>query len=216
MIHRMAFVSFMMLIAAAAIGAVSAPAPATVTPPDLERLMPEQFGEWSRVQLNAAILPAEAELEPGEAVAYRAYRDGAGRIVTLVAAYGPPLGDSVRLHRPESCYVAQGFAIRDRKVSKLKILGGVTPVIRLNTENTVRREAVSYWLREGRGYVDSAPGHELLSLRRGLSVQPDGALIRISSNGDGAAAFALHDDFVQSFTAALSPQAREVFLVSSQ
>ena len=137
MIARAAFVSLLMTLAAFAtafLGRADRPA---ATAPNLERLLPAAFEGWSQVQLTAAVLPQESALGPGEAVAYRAYEDATGRVVTLVAAYGPPLGDSVRLHRPESCYVAQGFVIRDRSVNALRFGEDVAAVIRLNTENAM-------------------------------------------------------------------------------
>lgn len=213
MIARMALVSA--IIFAVAFGATIARPPAVpvAQPPDIEGLLPDQFGDWTRISLGAAILPAEIELGPGEAVAYRAYRDQAGRVVTLVAAYGPPRGDSVRLHRPESCYVAQGFAINDRQVDHVRLGGIIAPIVRLRTENTTRREAVTYFLRDGDAYVAHASGHEMLNVKRGLQRITDGALIRLSSDGVSDAVFEMHSSFVREFTSALSPAAREVFLV---
>jgi len=211
MIVRAAFISAIMM--AVALGtALVRPPPVVVSSPDLEAMLPEAFGEWRRVKLGAAILPAEAELQTGEAVAYRAYRDHAGRIITLVAAYGPPLGDSVRLHRPESCYVAQGFAIAARSVKPLRLGDGTTPVVRLNTQNTTRNEAVSYWLRDGDAYIDHAYGRGVLDVIRGFSSASDGALVRVSSKGASKTAFDMHEDFMRAFVDALSPEARALLM----
>lgn len=215
MMLRAAFVGFLMALAAAATAALDRPAPATPSfAPDLDAMLPDAFGGWTRVDLAAAVLPMEVEIGPGEAVAYRAYRDNAGRIVTLVAAYGPPLGDSVRLHRPETCYQAQGFAILDRSVSRLRLGDDLAAIVHLDTRDPVRKEAVSYWLRDGDAYITSAPGHQLLFFRRGLAGPSDGMLVRVSSAGEGAAAFALHDRFMQALASALSPQARPLFVAA--
>lgn len=191
--------------------AMIAPAPAPLRPaPDLEALTPDAFGAWRRIAMTDAVLPAETALGDGEAVLYRAYEDAAGRIVTLVVAYGPPLGDSVRLHRPEACYVAQGFEILDRRVDGLT--AGSTPIrlVRLSTENALRKEAVTYWLRAGDAFTVNAPHHQLLAFGRGLDGPAEGALVRVSS--PGANADALHDEFLAAFAEALTPSAREVFL----
>ncbi len=212
MMARMAFVSAIIFVVAIAAAVVQPPPPVARPAPDIEAMLPDQFGDWTRIVLGAAILPSEIDLGPGEAVAYRAYRDQAGRVITLVVAYGPPLGDSVRLHRPESCYVAQGFSISNRQIGQINVGEGLAPVVRLKTENTTRREAVSYLLRDGDAYVGHVSGHEILNIKRGLRSVSDGALIRVSSTGASDAVFDVHSAFLEAFTGALSPTARAVFL----
>lgn len=216
MLARAIFLSVMMVAASVATALVRPAAPSKVASPDLESMLPSAFGEWKEIKLGEAVLPAEIDLGPGEAVAYRAYRDRVGRVVTLVAAYGPPLGDSVRLHRPESCYVAQGFAIESRSVAPLPLGASLAPIIRLETQNTTRAEAVSYWLRDGDAYVDQAIEHGLLELMRGVSAPSDGALVRVSSTGAGKAEFDAHSRFLQEFADALSPEARALLTTDSQ
>lgn len=216
MMARMAWVSAIMFAVAFGAAIVQPPSAPTVPDRDIEALLPDHFGDWTRIGIGRAILPAEIELGPGEAVAYRAYRDRAGRIVTLVAAYGPPLGDSVRLHQPESCYVAQGFAIADRQIHQITIDGLTAPIVRLRAESSTRREAVSYLLRDGNAYVEHVSGHEILNIKRGLRSYSDGALIRLSTAGRSETIFELHSTFFEEFTSALSPAARDVFLAHSQ
>jgi len=212
MAFRVIFVSLLMVLTALSAAQLS---PVAVTPaaaPDLEAMLPDEFGGWRRTPLGAAVLPAESELGPGEAVAYRAYQDDLGRIITLVAAYGPPLGDSVRLHRPESCYVAQGFAIVDRTVGAIETSGGKTPVVRLAAQSPSRKEAVTYWLRSGPGFVTSAPESQLIVLRSGFGKPLDGALIRVSTIYGGDPLFDAHERFLREFAAALDDDARALFL----
>lgn len=189
--------------------------PAAVRPdaaPDLEAMMPEAFGEWRRIELSDAVLPQEAELKAGEAIAYRAYEDGLGRVITLVAAYGPPFGDSVRLHRPETCYVAQGFAIRSRNEGEIDAAGRRAPIVNLDTESPSRREAVSYWLRNGPGFTTKASDNGLQRLKRGGAGASDGALVRVSSINSHAPQFDLHRQFLIEFAGALRPEARRTLL----
>ena len=179
--------------------------------PNLEAMLPDEFGSWQRVEIAQAVLPAESELGPGEAVAYRAYRDDLGRVVTLVAAYGPPLGDSVRLHRPEKCYVAQGFEIIARSESVIAARGRSVPVINLDTQSPSRREAVSYWLRDGDAFTTKSIDNGWRRLKGGSGLL-DGALIRVSSVSGDAPRFDLHEKFLADFSAALSPDASAVLL----
>ncbi|MFZ5616275.1 MAG: exosortase C-terminal domain/associated protein EpsI [Pseudomonadota bacterium] len=180
--------------------------------PDLEAMMPEAFGEWRRIDLSDAVLPEETELKPGEAIAYRAYEDELGRIVTLVAAYGPPFGDSVRLHRPETCYVAQGFAVRSRSEREVDAAGRRAIVINLDTESPSRREAVTYWLRDGRGFTTKSSDSGLMRLKRGASAPADGALVRVSSINSQEPQFDLHRRFLTEFAAALGEDAQRTLL----
>jgi EpsI family protein len=204
---RASFIAVLMALASAATAVVTPRASGPAAPaPDLDAMLPEAFGVWRRVPLADAVLPPEAELGPGEAVAYRAYTDDLGRIVTLVAAYGPPLGDSVRLHRPETCYGAQGFAINARAVGA----AGAIPVVNLDAQNSSRREGVTYWLREGDDFSVRAADSQWRRLTRGFGAAADGALVRVSSISADRPQFDLHTEFLAGFTAALGPDARRL------
>jgi EpsI family protein len=207
---RTLLVAALMMAVAAGTAAVKPKALPAAAPPDLDSLLPEAFGEWRRAAIPDAVLPQELDLAPGEAVAYRAYRDAAGRVITLVVAYGPPLGDSVRLHRPESCYVAQGYEIRKRTIATLSLNGGEAAVVRLAARSPTREEAVSYWLRSGASLV-TGPASVQMQIFRGDS-HLDGALVRVSSSGSDPFLFDLHAGFLTSFAAALGPEGRQVLL----
>ncbi len=207
-LSRSLFLAVLMALAGAGISAVRPAEPRALAAPDLDAMLPDDFGRWRRVPLSDAVLPAETRLGPGEAVAYRAYADDLGRLVTLVAAYGPPLGDSVRLHRPETCYGAQGFAISARAVADA---AGV-PVVTLDAQSPARREAVTYWMREGEAFTVRARDSQWRRLTRGLAPAPDGALVRISTTGGERPQFDLHREFIEDFTNALPPDTRRLLL----
>ncbi|NWG70781.1 MAG: EpsI family protein [Parvularculaceae bacterium] len=211
---RTLFVAALMLAVAAGVASVKPRAPGHVAAPDLEALLPEAFGEWRAAPIPDAVLPKELDLTPGEAVAYRAYRDSAGRLVTLVVAYGPPLGDSVRLHRPESCYVAQGYEILERTIEALSLGGTRAEIVRLAASSPTRDETVSYWMRSGSDFV-THPAAAQFQAFRGLS-HPDGALVRASSPGQDGALFDIQARFLAEFAAALGPEARRVLLGSRE
>lgn len=210
MLWRAAFIMLLML--AVSIGAATvtpSPAKESYAAPALNDMLPDEFGEWRRMPLASPVLPQETELKAGEAVAYRAYRDRLGRVVTLVVAYGPPLGDSVRLHRPEVCYRAQGFDVESSAISMLGGSADDISVVHLQTRNTLRSEAVTYWLRYGARYSTAN------SLASALSGRSDGALVRVSSTGRGATEFNMHKGFLRSFYDALEPSARELLTVTA-
>ncbi|MEK7264976.1 MAG: exosortase C-terminal domain/associated protein EpsI [Pseudomonadota bacterium] len=208
---RVAFIAGLMVLTGLSTASVKPASPVTAAAPDLETLLPDDFGPWRRAEISQAVLPAESELGPGEAVAYRAYRDDLGRIITLVAAYGPPLGDSVRLHRPEKCYVAQGFEILSRSESRIGARGRSVPIVNLDTQSPSRREAVSYWLRDGDAFTTQSSDNGWRRLKVG-SAPLDGALIRVSSASGDAPQFELQEKFLTDFSAALSPDAAAILL----
>ncbi len=204
---RIGFIALLMALSSAATAIVTPRASAVAAPaPDLDAMLPEAFGVWRRVPLAGAVLPPESNLGPGEAVAYRAYADDLGRIVTLVAAYGPPLGDSVRLHRPETCYGAQGFAINSRDIGA----AGAIPVVNLDAQSSARREGVTYWLREGDDFSVRAADSQWRRLTRGFGAAADGALVRVSSISADRPQFELHQEFLNDFAKALGPEARRL------
>lgn len=204
---RTGFIALLMALSSAATAIVTPRASAVAAPaPDLDAMLPEAFGVWRRVPLAGAVLPPESNLGPGEAVAYRAYADDLGRIVTLVAAYGPPLGDSVRLHRPETCYGAQGFAINSRDIGA----AGAIPVVNLDAQSSARREGVTYWLREGDDFSVRAADSQWRRLMRGFGAAADGALVRVSSISADRPQFELHQEFLRDFAKALGPEARRL------
>lgn len=215
MMARAVFIAIIMAATAAGAGFIRPSAPPPAISPDLTALTPDRVGEWRALALSGAILPAEIDLEPGEAVQYRSYADAAGRILTLVVAYGPPLGDSVRLHRPESCYVAQGFRINSRQTQALAIGDRNVRMVTMQTQKSLRREAVSYWLRDGDDYVTSAPARQLLAFKRSSTGRADGALVRVSSNGADDRAFERHQDFLTALQAATSEEAQTLIFAAA-
>lgn len=208
---RIIFIAGLMALTALATARLNPRTEIAGAAPNIEEMLPEEFGAWRRVEISQAVLPAETELGPGEAVAYRAYRDDLGRVVTLVAAYGPPLGDSVRLHRPEKCYAAQGFEILSRSDGVIAMRGRLIPIISLDTQGPSRREAVTYWLRDGVNFSAKSSDHGWRRLKNRKELA-DGALLRISTIYGEAPQFDLHEEFLKDFSSALGPEASSLLL----
>lgn len=209
---RMVFVAVLLALTAGAAAFVRPVPTAPGAPPNLEALLPEEFAGWRRIALSDAVLPAETDLKPGEAVAYRAYADTLGRVVTLVVAYGPPLGDSVRLHRPETCYTAQGFEILAQGRSTISVAGQEIAIVDLDTKSPSRRESVSYWLRDGDAFTTRASDSGWTRLRHRAAQPLDGALVRVSTISADAPQFDLQRDFLTSFADSLGPDGRRTLL----
>jgi EpsI family protein len=181
----------------------------------LERMVPRAFGEW---QVDTRVMPLQVDAATQARLDKiysqtlgRTYVNRNGERIMLSIAYGGDQGDNMGVHKPEVCYTAQGFTVRDGRQDRLDTGLGVLPVKRLFAVAGARQEPITYWITVGRKATMPGVDQRLQELRYGLSgTVPDGMLVRVSSiNGDAAAAYALQDQFVRALLAALEPRARE-------
>ena len=77
--------------------------------------------------------------------------------VMLALAYGVNQRQEVKIHRPELCYVSQGFKLLERSQVALSAAQAALPVRaqRMLVQAPGRAEAVSYWIRIGDMYSTS-------------------------------------------------------------
>lgn len=189
-------------------------APGTAPVPDLEAMFPAAFGTWRpdpagvRVITNPEI---EATLDRlYSAVLTRTYVDDSGARVMLAVAYGGDQGDTLRVHRPEVCYYAQGFEVVSAESATLAMDGATLPVRRVVARLRARVEPVTYWITVGDRPVAGSLGEKLAQLRYGLTGKvPDGVLVRVSSiNRQVEAGFDLNAAFIRDLVAAMDAPAR--------
>jgi EpsI family protein len=156
---------------------------------DLEKMIPRAFGDWTEVKTAAIqidLSPRDGEErstnQPYDQTLMRSYVRKDGAMVMLAVAYGRTQRQEVKIHRPELCYVAQGFDIGRKELVDLD-LGGRSnlPVYRLVTHNDRRTEPVTYWIRIGDKISTSAWQSRWRILVEGLHGRiPDGILVRVS------------------------------------
>lgn len=160
---------------------------------DIGTIIPEAFGNWRRF-IGGQVLspPAEGSL------ADQLYADTVQRIyhddsdaspIMLLVAYGPAQSDLLQLHRPESCYPAFGFTIRDRALFSMpmRAVQGAPdiPAVKLTATLGGRIEDVIYWARLGELLPQTAG--EQRSDRLRIAMQgyvADGVLVRASAIRD--------------------------------
>lgn len=199
---------------------------------DLDALVPAELGAWREVR---AAVP-QVDLTPrrqGEArerttddpydqTVMRTYARADGAGIMLALAYGTRQRQEVKIHRPELCYVAQGFAV---------VPGGAVPIVfedgravtatRLVARSDRRVEPVTYWIRIGREITTSALDSRLAILREGLKGRiPDGVLVRVSSayalaDAGTGRAYEAHDDFLRALVGAIEPRGRTILLADA-
>lgn len=183
---------------------------------DLETLIPKQFGEW---KIDETIVPLIANPEQQALInkiynqtLTRTYVNPNGDRVMLSIAYGGDQTDSLALHRPETCYPAQGFQIlKSPTISSFSTGEGSIPVKRLVAAQGQRVEPITYWTTVGDTVAVNGLKWKLQQLKYGLTGKiPDGLLFRISSiQGDDAKAYHIQDAFARDLLKALPPSGRQ-------
>lgn len=157
------------------------------TAPALARIVPLRFAGWRATDGGpAAVSPYSPDLIGTSGVQYndvvtRTYRDEGGRSVMLVLAYKQHMEQENKVHRPEICYVAQGYRLADQRRDDVAIAGRTIPVAYFLGRGVRRDEQVAYWIRSGGEVVSNGWGLRLSILRAALhGVIPDGLLVRAS------------------------------------
>lgn len=183
---------------------------------DLEKVVPESFGDWRILRSGGVVLPDPGVLANLQRLytqtLSRAYVNSRGNVVMLSIAYGDDQRASLAVHYPEVCYPAQGFQVRSNRVDTMTTPHGVLPVRRLETELSRQRfEPVTYWITIGDRISLGGFERRMIELEYGLQrVIPDGLLFRVSSiNRDSAQAFREQDAFTRDLLAVLPPASRQ-------
>lgn len=180
------------------------PQPAPSDPhPELASLIPQQFADWKQeLHSPLTLIAPDARAEQQrlyEQTLARVYQDERGERIMLSVAYGRrQRGNELQAHRPEYCYLAQGFEIRAMQDSELVLANRVLPLRQLLAVQPQRSEPISYWMTVGDQPTLPGIGRKWLQLRFGLQgVVPDGLLVRISSlDRDSARAHARQQRFI--------------------
>lgn len=186
----------------------------------LNDIVPSNFNGW-------VIDPSVRVIQPNEEgdlksrvydqTLSRGYRDEGGNLVMVVIAYGHNQSDALQLHRPEVCYVANGFKIISNKRYDVKLTSysGISiPSLRLVALSSNRPEIVTYWTRVGDKLPTSNLRRQYEKLKYGLSGKiPDGVLVRVSTISDKPEeAYELQDKFINDLIDIIDKENLEFFL----
>ncbi|MBC7285128.1 exosortase-associated protein EpsI, V-type [Hoeflea sp.] len=182
----------------------------------LESAVPKVLGAWRAVPAGGIVLPPQSDLSQRlyNDVMVRGYQNG-GAVVMLLLAYGAVQGESMQMHRPETCYPASGFGIRSAQLVQLPLAGGHAIGAKfLDTESTVRKEQVLYWTRVGEHFPTSQLSQRWAVLQENLAGRlPDGILVRTSTVASGPkAAFPVLRSFAAAMIANAPAPARRLLV----
>ena len=197
----------------------------------LAAAIPTQFGDWREVESDVTqVSPTDTQdaardiNNPYDEIVMRTYSNSKGEIIFLALAYGGRQRQEVKIHRPELCYVAQGFKLIQRSPITLENPQSFRPVRaeRMLVQAPGRTEAVSYWIRIGDIYSQSAWLTRYYIFKQGIRGRiPDGILVRVSQivNDPGQVdnqLFSRQEAFVADLTQAMAPRSRRLLLVQPQ
>ncbi|HOY86667.1 MAG TPA: EpsI family protein [Methylotenera sp.] len=169
---------------------------------NLESLIPKQFGQWKIDETisNGIVNPEVAnqlDIIYNQTLS-RTYRNENGQLVMLSIAYGGNQSRDFQVHRPETCYAAQGFKIESKVKGLLSTPAGDIPVMRIVANQGQRVEPITYWIRIGekplRGNLEQGFARLFYGLQGKVA---DGLLFRVSSlSSSSAEAYNIQSKFV--------------------
>lgn len=182
----------------------------------LSEIFPQSFGEWREdpQRLIEVVDPQTRELLDRiySDTLDRRYIDKSGYEIMLSVAYGTDqrLRNSLAAHKPEVCYPAQGFSIRDKQPVDLKTRFGTIPAVHFFATLNARQEPVTYWFTVGQTAPHPGLQRRWIEIEYGLTGRiPDGMLVRVSSiDPDPSHAYAMHQLFVDELLASINKKQR--------
>jgi exosortase B len=195
--------------------------------PDFASIVPKQFGDWKEVpspyvQIDLATGDDLSTEQPYDAVLMRTYSNNKGEQVMLALAYGRQQKQDVKIHRPEVCYEAQGYAVAGGTPVDFQLAPGAVAIqgTQMLAKNRDRVEAVSYWVRIGDIFPRSASQSRWYIFRQGMSGKvPDGILVRASSVQTGAdgtdRAYQTQHQFLGDLVNALPPESKRLLVAQN-
>lgn len=175
-------------------------------------LLPAAFADWRTDEHMPVVTPdptVTAKLDALYAETFnRTYVNSKGDRIMLSIAYGRNQNSqSTAAHRPEFCYVAQGFNIHHEGFSDVSLKGhSPLKVARLLADQGSRIEPITYWVTLDDKAILPGMERKLTQLQYGLrGLIADGMLVRVSSlvNSRQELDYSLHDRFLADMEAAI-------------
>ena len=213
-----ALIATAMMVAAVLAKAATPSFKPMAAPPSLDASVPAAFGDWRSVPETYAQVSVSQGVEsayerPYDQTVMRTYVNGQGDAVMLALAWGERQRQDIKVHRPEVCYPAQGYAVLSvQPGAPLAVTGRVLPVptVSLLAGSRGNLEAVRYWIRIGQSYGGDGLQARWYILQEGLRGRiPDGVLVRASqrirSADDAPRAHAVLERFLTDLTTAVPP-----------
>ena len=189
----------------------------------LDALIPKEFGDWHVVPETVLQIDPTATADADRSdlgrlydeVLMRTYASSNGEIIQLAIAYCRNQRQELKIHRPELCYIAQGFAIWQHTPTVFPIRNShdeFIPGARMLAVAQDRTDAVSYWIRIGQSYALDPWVIRMHIFNRGLERKvDDGILVRVSqvvgATRISSRSYESQDTFIRELAESLTPKA---------
>lgn len=224
---RVCIAALVLMVAAAGAAWLARPRLQAMTDaPNLDAQVPTAFGDWRMVpggppQVDVSQGVETVQEQPYDQTVMRTYVNRSGEQVMLALAWGERQRQDVKVHRPEVCYPAQGYAVRRLADGQpLPTAGRVEPVPTTELLAEFRGggyEAVRYWIRVGNQYGGDGLATRWYILNEGFRGRiPDGILVRASQHlrnpSAEAPSQALMAAFLADLVAAMPDRARQMLV----
>ena len=189
------FISLMMgmLMVSSAVLTVSITPRVEIASPDdridLETLIPREFDGWKvdSTFLAPIVNPDAKSLitKIYNQTLSRTYINNQSERVMLSIAYGRDQRTDLQIHRPEICYLANGFTIGALTKTFFDTTIGRIPVMHLVAKQGTRNEPITYWVRMGDSVTRGWFEQKLARFRYLVTGKvPDALLFRVSTISD--------------------------------
>jgi EpsI family protein len=183
---------------------------------NLEAMIPKQFGEWIQAEAIVSFNPIiQAKLDRTyNQLLMRNYVNRKGETIMLSIAYGGDQSYSSQVHRPEMCYPAQGFQIKNISKGSIDLSGAKLPVMKLVATQGKRIEPITYWVMMGDSAVRGNIEQHLVRVKYGLTGKiPYGMVIRVSTiSADESQSYLAQDQFVRDMLGAVPVEYHKVLI----
>ena len=153
---------------------------------NLEAMIPGEFNGW-KIDLSVVTPMVNPDVQGLLNKIYnqtlsRTYINNQGDRVMLSIAYGRDQRTDLQVHRPEVCYLANGFDIGKMTKTIVDTTIGRIPVMHLVAKQGARNEPITYWIRVGDSLTRGWFEQKAAALSYGLTGKvPDGLLFRVST-----------------------------------
>lgn len=185
---------------------------------NLETIIPKEFGSWKADNISVNyVVSSTVKDQLGKLYSKtlsRNYINSNGNRIMLSIAYGGAQKADLHAHRPEICYTAQGYDIRNMTKAVVDTAIGQIPVMQLVARQGMRNEPITYWIRVGdsltRGWIEQ----KMAGLRYGLTGKvPDGILVRVSNiSNEAQDSYKIQEEFLASMLHAMRNEDRSLLI----
>ena len=182
----------------------------------MDAAIPATVGRYAVASVEGLVLPPTDELTSRlyDQVLTRIYQAPGSPPLALLIAYGRAQDTDIRLHRPDECYPAQGFAISDQRHAEVALAGRRVTGTILSAHRSDRDEQVLFWTRIADTSPPEAAGERSVIIRAKLAGRmPDGVLVRLSAiMAEQGPALRLMQGFVAELSANLNATGQRLLL----